>query len=144
MVGSLNRILFGQSRQGSASPLCPVAFLKFPEKPMTQTQKFHIQATTAPADTHWQLRAVAQGQRAALNQLGVFEKQQARSRLIATEQELLALKVPIQASKDEAINVEFAIVAAESELAFLREFGTNSGANLRVIERIDHLRKFGW
>jgi hypothetical protein len=122
--------------------LCPVVFLKSHEKNMTQ-QKFHIQATAPTADTHWQLKAAAQGQRAALNQLGVFEKQQARSRLTATEQELATLNVPIQASKDEAINVEFAIASAEAELAFLREFGSNSAANLRCIEKIKSYRLFG-
>ncbi|MEX0272427.1 hypothetical protein AB3R30_25260 [Leptolyngbyaceae cyanobacterium UHCC 1019] len=110
---------------------------------MTQTQTFHIQATK-PADTHWQLRAQAQGQRSALSQLSVFEKQDCRKALRQSEQELAALNVPIQASAAESKDVNFAIAAAQAELEALREFGSNSAANLRVLERIKHLQLFGW
>jgi hypothetical protein len=106
------------------------------------TQTYRIEATSN-SDSHWQLQAALHGQKKAMSALSIFEKQQCRKAIAATEEKLNGENIPIQASAADFGSTEFAIAAAQSELAALREFGSNSRANLECLERISALKAFG-
>lgn len=111
---------------------------------MNQRQTFQVQANQPQpeTETHWQLQALALGQRKAINKLQAAERDGAREALKRTEVELSNLKAPIQASSSDAGTADYAIAALTAELEILRAHGSNPVANNMLIEQIRTIKAY--